>query len=56
MQKEQDKAGLALSQQLLHQIRSKLDLNTIVVLHPLLAPAGYSIAWNNVRDKFGWGS
>ena len=53
---EQDKAGLALSMQSLHQLREMLDLNAIVGIHPLLAPSSYPIVWNNMRDKIGWGA
>ena len=49
----QDRMGIALSLQLLSQLQCHLCLDTIIGLHPRLAPSCFKTSWNNITDRKG---
>ena len=51
---QQEHRKIALSNQLLDQLRIIYDCNCLVGLHPLLAPAAMEHVWNNFSNAQGW--
>jgi hypothetical protein len=49
-----DQAGMAVSHQLLQQVQQILELNTLVGVHPLQAPASFPNVWWRAATREGW--